>query len=420
MKKLFTVTALLCASLCFSALAQTPPPKQDSQKPDDPGSVRIDSNLVNVNVIVTDRYGRLVTGLTQSNFKLREDGALQEISKFFAQQDAFSVVLLIDTSRSTARKLGSIQKAAENFIKQLQPRDRVMVATFDDRITPITDFTGDASTLKKAVKAARTGYSTRLYDAINYAITEKLKPISGRRAIVVLTDGVDTASKQASYDSTLDLVASSNIITYAIQYETRNEGMNPLRPLMLPGFPNGSSFVPSATPSGDGGKARTPQFNLAASWLGWGRPIEWQDPAPQQPQQPQPQAPYINIPRTTTVIGGTERDGQPAQRPTSTVQMRDRYLIASEYLGRIAQLSGARHLRADSIENTSYAFQLIADELRNLYTIDYYSQNDIKDGKFRNIAVNLNSAEFTIRARPGYRAPKETATAPVVKPNAKP
>ncbi len=416
MKKLFTVAALLCASLCFNAMAQTPPPKQDPQKPDDPTTLIIGSTLVNVNVIVTDRYGRLVTGLSQNNFQVREDGALQKVDKFSAQEDAFSVVLLIDTSRSTARKLGAIQKAAENFIKQLQPRDRVMVATFDDRITPITDFTGDASTLKKAVKAARTGYSTRLYDAINYAITEKLNPISGRRAIVVLTDGVDTASKQASYDSTLDLVAASNIITYAIQYETRNEGINPLRPLMLPGFPNGSSFAPNNGAPSDSGKPRKQQFNFASSWLGWGRPIEWQDPAP-KPQQPPP---YINIPRTTTVIGGTERDGQPAQRPTSTIQMRDRYLIAGEYLGRIAQLSGARHLRADSIENTSYAFQLIADELRNLYTIDYYSENQAKDGKFRNIAVQLNSAEFNARARPGYRAPKETAAEPATKPNAKP
>ena len=409
MKKLFTVAAMLCASLCFTVLAQTPPPKPNPPKPTSPDDTLVveGSNLVNVNVIVTDRYGRLVTGLSQSNFQVREDGALQKVDKFFAQQDAFSVVLLIDTSRSTARKLGSIQKAAENFIKQLQPRDRVMVITFDDRLNIITDFTGDASALKKAVKAARTGYSTRLYDAINYAITEKLKPISGRRAIVVLTDGVDTASKQASYDSSLDLIASSNIITYAIQYETRNEGMNPLRPLMLPGFPNGSSFVPKNA-NNDEFKLRQPNFNLASSL--------WQDPAPQQ----QPAPPYINIPRTTTVIGGTERDGQPAQRPTSTVQMRDRYLIASEYLGRIAQLSGARHLRADSIENTSYAFQLIADELRNLYTIDYYSENQAKDGKFRNIAVQLNSAEFNARARPGYRAPKETATEPATKPNAKP
>jgi RNase H-fold protein (predicted Holliday junction resolvase) len=393
MKKLFTVAALLCANLCWTALAQTPPPKPDQQKPDDTPTVSIGSTLVNVNVIVTDVYGRLVTGLTQSNFQVREDGALQKVDKFFAQADAFSVVLLIDTSRSTARKLGAIQKAAENFIKQLQPRDRVMVITFDDRLNTVTDFTGDASALKKAVKAARTGYSTRLYDAINYAITEKLNPMSGRRAIVVLTDGVDTASKQASYDSTLDLVAASNIITYAIQYETRNEGMNPLRPLMLPGFPNGSSFVPNS----NGFTVRQPKFKLASS--------SFQNPAPQQPAPP-----YINIPRTTTTIGGTERDGQPAQRPpTSTAQVRDRYLIAGEFLGRIAQLSGARHLRADSIENTSYAFQLIADELRNLYTIDYYSENQAKDGKFRNIAVQLTSAELRARTRPGYRAPKETA-----------
>jgi hypothetical protein len=413
MKKLFNVAALLCISLCVTALAQTPPPKPAPQKPDDPPIERIGSNLVNVNVIVTDPYGRLVTGLTQNNFQLREDGALQKVDKFSAQEAAFSVVLLIDTSRSTARKLGAIQKAAENFIKQLQPRDRVMVITFDDRVNIVTDFTGDASALKKAVKAARTGYSTRLYDAINYAITEKLGNVTGRRAIVVLTDGVDTASKQASYDSSLDLVASSNIITYAIQYETRNEGINPLRPLMLPGFPNGggSSFVPNGSAN-----RFLPKFGVTSSWLSWGRPLEWQDPAP-QPQPP----PYINIPRgNTTIIGGTERDGQPVQRPaTSTVQMRDRYLIAGEYLGRIAQLSGARHLRADSIENTSYAFQLIADELRNLYTLDYYSGNEAKDGKFRNIVVNVNSADLKVRTRPGYRAPKEDAE-PAAKPNSKP
>ncbi|NOT62667.1 MAG: VWA domain-containing protein [Acidobacteria bacterium] len=416
MKKLFTVAVMLGASLCYSALAlaQTPPPKQDPQKSDEI-IVFTGSSLVNVNVIVTDRYGRLVTGLAQSNFQVREDGALQKVDKFFAQSDAFSVVLLIDTSRSTARKLGAIQKAAENFIKQLQPRDRVMVITFDDRLNTITDFTGDASALKKAVKAARTGYATRLYDAINYAIAEKLNPLSGRRAIVVLTDGVDTASKQASYDSTLDLVASSNIITYAIQYETRNEGINPLRPLMLPGIPNGASLLPRFDLLN---QLRQPQFSFASAWMGWTQPIEWQDPKPQPPAQQPP--PYINIPRTsTTIIGGTERDGQPAQRPTSTVQMRDRYLIAGEYLGRIAQLSGARHLRADSIENTSYAFQLIADELRNLYTIDYYSENQAKDGKFRSIAVNLNPAEFTVRTRPGYRAPKEAAE-PTAKPNSKP
>jgi hypothetical protein len=366
---------------------------------------------VNVNVIVTDRYGRLVTGLTQSNFQVREDGALQKVDKFFAQEDAFSVVLLIDTSRSTARKLGAIQKAAENFIKQLQPRDRVMVITFDDRLNTITDFTGDASALKKAVKAARTGYATRLYDAINYAITERLNPLSGRRAIVVLTDGVDTASKQASYDSTLDLVASSNIITYAIQYETRNEGINPLRPLMLPGFPNGASLLPRFDPLS---LLRQPQFSAASAWLGWNQPIEWQDPKPQEPP------PYINIPRTsTTIIGGTERDGQSAQRPPSIAQVRDRYLVAGEYLSRIATLSGARHLRADSIENTSFAFQLIADELRNLYTLDYYSENHAKDGKFRRIAVNLNPAEFTVRTRLGYLAPKETAE-PAAKPSSKP
>jgi hypothetical protein len=405
MKKFFAIIVSLVFSL--TAHAQTAPPKQDPQKPDDPqGTIRVESNFVNVNVIVTDPYGRLVTGLAQRDFTLREDGAPQDIARFSAQEAPFSVVLLIDTSRSTVRKLGAIQKAAENFIKQLQPRDRVMVVTFDDQINVISDFTGDANQLKKAVKSARTGYSTRLYDAINFAITEKLKPIQGRRAVVVLTDGVDTASKQASYDSSIDLVASLGIITYAIQYETRNEGANPLRPLYLPGFPHGSSFAPTSTPPDGQDKPRKSKINFANSLLRWAPVIEWQDPAPQQP--------IINLPRTT-VIGGTDRDGKTVQ-PTNTLNLKDRYIVAGEYLRTIATISGARHLRADTIENTSYAFQLIAEELRNCYTIDYYSSNDAKDGKFRQIAVNLSSREWIARARPGYRAPKETSAEAPKKP----
>lgn len=348
---------------------------QDPQK-SDPPAIKISSTYVTVPVIVTDRYGRLVTGLDKKSFVIREDGKPQEVYDFSASETPFSVVLLIDTSRSTVRKLGAIQKAAENFIKQLQPRDRVMVVTFDDRINVISDFTGDVSTLKKAIKAARTGYSTRLYDAINFAVTEHLSKLTGRKAIVVLTDGVDTASKQGTFESTLDLIAGSGIISYAIQYETRNEGAPIMRPIFLP---NGSSnlFAPTAP-------------RIRQNVLGFA--------APSSQKQYAPVSSWNSLP-TLEEQSNVLNSQQPAP-------VRDRYLIASEYLRAITTVSGARHLRADSIENTSFAFELIANELRNLYTLGYYSSNEQRDGKYRAINVNINANSLTVRTRDGYRAPK--------------
>lgn len=355
--------ALMANSLVYG---QNPPQTQDQQKQE---IIRIPSTLVTMPVIVTDRYGRFVTGLGKEHFTVREDGKPQKVEDFFATEASFSVVLLIDTSRSTVRKLGAIQKAAETFIKQLQPRDRVMVVTFDDRINVISDFTGDVSTLKKAIKAAKTGYSTRLYDAINFAITEKLAKVQGRKAIVVLTDGVDTASKQATYDSTIDLIASSGVISYAIQYETRNDGVSPLSPILLP---RGSSFM------GGSASGLLPSFESN------------REPRPfvsKSDDFPQGQSAVIN-----------------SQQPQPK---RDRVITATEYLRAITTNSGARYLRADSIESTSYVLGIIADELRHLYTLTYYSSNDQKDGKYRKISVSVNADNVGVRTRDGYRAPKE-------------
>jgi Ca-activated chloride channel homolog len=328
---------------------------------------------------VTDRYGRFVTGLNKEAFTVREDGKPQKVEDFSATESPFSVVLLIDTSRSTVRKLGAIQKAAETFIKQLQPRDRVMVVTFDDRINVISGFTGDASALRKAVKAAKTGYSTRLYDAIHFAVTEPLAKVQGRKAIVVLTDGVDTASKQANYDSTVDLIASSGVISYAIQYETRNDGTSPLAPILLP---RGSSFVSHS------GSTHQSKFGLNGAPMQFGQEL---------------------TERTFSPIGGDDFTLRQSavinsQQPQPK---RDRVITATEFLRAITTYSGALHLRADSIENTSYVLRIIADELRYLYTMGYYSSNDQKDGQYRTISVGVNVGDLVVRTRAGYRAPKE-------------
>jgi len=376
----------LLVVLCVTGLAQERPREevQDQQE-----SIRIGTSLVTVPVIVTDPYGRLVRGLSRTDFTIREDGISQRIENFSAEEAPFDVALLIDTSRSTQNKLSSIRKAAIAFFKQLQPRDRVMIVTFDEKVRFINDFTNNPVDLDRAVRTLKSSYLTSLYDAIKLTVTEKLAAARGRKAIVVLTDGVDTASKQATFESTLDLIASSGIIAYAIQYETRNDGAPLMKPIFLPGIPNGgaSSFV---------------------------RPFRQQDPAPQS-EAPREGKPIINLPIPTgiPVVGSdVNRQGtSPGTRPSTRVNtqtsqpIRDRYLIAADFLRSLAVQSGARYIRAENIENTSFAFQLIAQELRYQYTLSYISSNEKRDGSYRSIVVNLGRDGLIVRARLGYRSP---------------
>ncbi len=374
---------------------QQPQQQKDQQQP----TIKIGTSLVTVPVIVTDRYGRFITGIDRSDFVVREDGVGQKIEDFSSIEAPFSVALLIDTSRSTQNKLGAIRKSALAFIKQLQPRDRVMIVTFDERVRFISDFSNDVARLERAIKPIKSSYLTSLYDAIHLTITEKMSQIQGRKAIVVLTDGVDTASKRATFESTLKLVASTGIVCYAIQYETRNDGAPIMKPIFIPNG-SGNSFV----------------SNFA------GRSLRWQDPQP--PQKPESESekkenpkPFINIPRPNTSILGSGTSSTPATsgpgaKPSTRVNsqaqqpLRDRYLIAADYLRSLAAQSGALYIRAESIEGTSFAFQRIAVELRNQYTVTYISTNEQKDGAYRSIAVNVNRGDLVVRARLGYLAPK--------------
>ncbi len=341
------LTLLISSIIGLTAFGQpTNPPSQDPQQ-----TIKIPTTLVNVPVIVTDRVGRFVTGLNRGDFIVREDGVRQKVEDFSSTEAPFNVALLIDTSRSTQNKLNAIRKAALSFVKQLQPNDRVMIVTFDEQVRFIGDFTSDRSELERAVKSVKSSYLTSLYDAIYRTITEKMVPIQGRKAIVVLTDGVDTASKKGSFESALDLVAATGIISYAIQYETRNDGGSLTKPLFLPNKPS-SSFIKKFT-------------NTAGTW----------------------------------------RD-QLQANSYHQAPLRDRYLVASDFLRSLAAQSGALYLRAENIENTSYAFQRIAEELRHQYTLTYVSSNEQRDGKYRSITVEVSNPDLIVRARLGYRVPK--------------
>jgi Ca-activated chloride channel homolog len=387
-QSLWTRTALAVLTLFAAALpvfgqGQEEKPQQDSQQP----SIKIGTNLVTVPVIVTDRYGRFITGLSRKEFTVREEGSPQRIEDFSSTEAPFSVALLIDTSRSTQNKLSKIRKAAETFIKQLLPNDRIMVVSFDEKVRFICDFTSSHAELERAVKSLKSSYMTSLYDAIHLTINEKMNKLQGRKAIVVLTDGVDTASKKATYESAIEMAASAGIITYTVQYETRNDGSS--KPIYIPGI--GSSFAP--------------------------RPgLKWQD-APQQ--KPKPESEQSKSESEEKSNKSEPKEGAPISTPgappssrvnsQSKQPIRDRYLIATDFLRTLAAQSGGLPFRAETIENTSYAFQLIANELHNQYTLTYISTNERRDGNYRTIAVGVNNSDLVVRARRFYRAPKDEA-----------
>jgi len=336
--------------------------KQEKAGEQEPTTLKIATELVTVPVIVTGRDGRFITGLTRADFEVREDGVSQTLDYFSASESPFNVALLIDTSRSTINKLSAIRKAAMAFIKQLHPNDRVMIVAFDEQVRFATRLTSDQAELERSIDALENGYQTSLYDAIYLTLSEKLNRIQGRKAIVVLTDGVDTASKQATFESALEQAASSGVICYTIQYETRNDGASPRKPIV---FPKKSSFI----------------SNFAGNNL---------------------------------VVQDQGKEPAPGSRPSTRVNsgkpqpLRDRHLIAADFLRGLAFQSGALYLRAENIENISDAFRRIAMELRNQYTLAYTPANERLDGKYRKIGVKVRRDDFIVRSRSGYRARKVT------------
>ena len=203
----------------FSAFAQTKP-QSNSEPPQDIDVVRVSTTLVTVPVSVMDRNGRFIPDLKQDQFHLFEDGIEQQIAFFDNAEQPFTVALLLDVSDSAAAKLAQIKDAAAAFVNELRPNDRVMIVTFDKRITILCEATSDCDLLNAAIYRAQSGGGTSLYSAIDLVITKRLKRIRGRKAIVLFTDGVDTTSRDATYESTLRTAEELDALIYAIQFNT--------------------------------------------------------------------------------------------------------------------------------------------------------------------------------------------------------
>jgi VWFA-related protein len=185
--------------------------------------IRINTNMVNSPVLVVGRNGKYVPSLNREDFVLLENGVPQEIAHFATVDNPFTVALLIDTSRSTSLDLEDIKNAATSFVERMRTNDRGVVISYSDQINVLAEATSDKEALKLAIKKCRPQGNSRTYDAVSFALSDRLKAITGRTALVVFSDGVDNDSRNATFESTLEVVHKTQALVFPVQLSTYDD-----------------------------------------------------------------------------------------------------------------------------------------------------------------------------------------------------
>jgi len=190
-----------------------------AQEPQNIDTISIDTNLISVPVIVSDRDNRYVPNLKLELFRLFDNQVEQKISFFDAGEEPLNVVLMLDTSLSTSGVLDEIKKAAKSFLKELRPQDRAMIVTFDWQTQKLSVLTSNRKELEHAVKQTKSGkyVGTVLNDALMQVTREVLQPIRGRKAIVLLSDGEDHGS-DVTMPELLRAESEADAMIYSIYY----------------------------------------------------------------------------------------------------------------------------------------------------------------------------------------------------------
>lgn len=317
--------------------------------------IKVNTTLVTLPVSVTDRDGRYIPNLKKEDFRLWEEGVEQNVAFFSSVDKPFSVVLMIDTSGSTRFRLEDIQDAAITFINQLRSDDRVMVVSFDDDVRVLSEFTSDRYRLRDAIRRTHPGNGTKLYDAVDMVMNQRLSRISGRKAIVLFTDGVDTTSNHGTYASNVRDAEELDALVYPVQYDT----------FMDVGGMGGGGW-----PGSSGGS--TSPVDILGRILGG-----------------------ISVGRGGGRGSGRGGGGGPGSS-------RHEYETANRYLQELSERTGARGYQADSVQNLSSAFAQIAEELRRQYSLGYYPKSPAHAGERRQVRVKVNQPNLAVRTRDSY------------------
>lgn len=363
MKLLFS-TLFLTLVLSGFAVAQTKPEDQE---------IRVQTDLIEVPFVVKDRAGTPILNLKKSNFQVYEDGKLQELTDFAASSAPFEVALVLDTSGSTLAELPLIKRAAQNFIASLRPGDRVSIIAYraereagrptaiSELITPLTS---DRVVLASALDRVQTSFGTPYYDSL-IQVAERVfrdpagEQFRGRRAIVALTDGVDSTSV-TDFEEAKDLLLETGSAAYFIKVDTREFFEENLL----------------------GDCTITKRFS------------------PAQMRRYYRQFVSSKVEKTSNFceLGDFER----------LAISKNLYALADAEMEQLAKASGGKVFPIADLSEARLAFKRVAEEIGTKYSLGYYSSNEKRDGTYRKIKVEVKGlpSGTQIRAREGYTAPK--------------
>ncbi|HYK21180.1 MAG TPA: VWA domain-containing protein [Pyrinomonadaceae bacterium] len=205
----------------FGDYAKTlPPPEKEPslQRSTPPGRIvsEVAPQLMRFNASVTDRNGRAIGGMRESDFTVWENGVQRRITSVAPANEPFNLVLLLDVSGSVEERMDFIRKAARDFLRTTSPQDRISIISFRDDIQVISDFSTDRQMLSKKLDEIDAGGGTALYDALGYVLSEPLKKLRGERtAIVVMSDGDDNKSF-LPFPAILDALSESGALVYPL------------------------------------------------------------------------------------------------------------------------------------------------------------------------------------------------------------
>jgi len=329
----FSQSLLFIAFLTIFAVAPTAAQDVDEV-------VRTETSLVQLNIGVVDKQGRAVTSLTQKDFVVYEDGVKQSIQHFEPVDAPFSLVLMLDMSGSTLNFRQQLKLASQRFLDALGPNDRVAVVQFNKEVKSLSGFSVDRGKTYYAIDIASGAGETNFYQALRYALKELEKEGKRRKAIVVLTDGLDTQLRNADRNSLAKAQTNDEALA-TIDPESSAD----LKNVLATADRLGVTIYPLALPSGD-----------------------------------------------------------PKRLPLQTPNIVGIYAAARARLQSLADRTGGHLNEINQLQYMAQLYREVAANLRTLYTVAYQPQGERPRGKWHEIKVEVTDSDLTARTKPGYFA----------------
>ncbi|MFQ5738416.1 MAG: VWA domain-containing protein [Acidobacteriota bacterium] len=295
---------------------------------DQPFRIGVEVNQVFLSVTARSIQGGFAKDLKKEDFEIFEDGVRQKIVNFAQEAVPVKVVLLIDASGSTRYSQGQIRRAALHFAEKLSIEDQVAIITFNDAPRLILNWTNDIEKIKIALESIYAKGPTVMNDALYVTFDDLLKDVPGKKAVIMLTDGVDTRSS-VTFQEALDLAVRSEAIVYTVSKldEYWSQAI-----ALRPALTRQGRFIPK--------------------------------------------------------------------------ELKDDYILeVKRSLQSLGKMTGGRVLDTKAFNSLTDVYSSVAEELKNQYYLSYVPSNMLRNGKWRNVAVQTFRPGVVVKTRSGYYAP---------------